>query len=318
MRKLPREYTRDQLYEYYISLNKSRKELALIFHTTEDVIGHDLAKYNIHKSKDLRLVTQGQKIQIDKDSLYEYYITQNHSTGETANYFGVHERTIRRRLREFEIQKSVEMRVSASKNSQMNRWGGLFVQSDFYKQKVSLNMVQHMKETCLKKYGYSSCFASPEIKDKIKKTNRAKYGSDFYTQTKEYHRKACHKYSYDGESFDSSWELCLWIYAKDHKEEIIRCPCCFSYSYNGEIYQYFPDFEYKGKIVEIKGNQLLDNKNNLVEIYSGKENDKLKKKQECMEKNNVQLWKYEDIKFAMDYVHDKYGSGYLKKYKKQK
>lgn len=318
MRKLPREYTRDQLYTQYISLNKTAKEIASMFHTNENVVRHDLKKYEIYKPRDLCLVSQGQRKEIDKQTLYDYYITENHSEEEAAKHFNVHERTIRRRLREFNITKSVELQAQASYNSQMNRYGGLFTQSDYYKTSVVPKMLENMKHTCLEKYGCDSAFKSTGVKNKIKMTNRKKYGADYYTQTAEYHKKACHKYFYQGESFDSTWELALWIYAKDHGEKIQRCPYCFSYVYKGKQYKYFPDFLYKGDIVEIKGNQLLDKDHNLVEIYSGKVDKKLQAKQRCMEENNVQVWDYEKIKFALDYIKVNYGANYLKKYKRRK
>ena len=318
MKKITKEYTRDQLYFQYISLNKSAKEIALIFHTTENTIRYDLKKYEIYKPKDLCLISQGQRKAISRQELYDYYIVENHSEEETAKYFNVHERTVRRRLKEFNIVKSVELQVQASRNSQMNRYGSLFTQSDYYKSSVVPKMLENMKHTCLKKYGCDSVLKSSGVKNKIKKTNRKKYGADYYTQTVEYHKKACHKYFYQGESFDSTWELALWIYAKDHNEEIQRCPCCFSYVYKGKQYKYFPDFLYRGDIVEVKGNQLLDKDHNLVEIYSGKADKKLQAKQRCMEENNVHVWDYEKIKFALDYVKANYGANYLKKYKKQK
>ena len=295
MKKLPREHTRDQLYAQYISLNKTAKEIALIFHTSEDVVRHDLTKYGIYKPRGLSLVSQGVKKQIDKRALYDYYITENHSTEETAKYFNVHERTIRRRLREFNIVKSVKLRVQASQNSQKGRYGCLFTQSDYYKKNVVSKMLDNMKHTCLQKYGTES-----------------------YFQTMEFHKEANLRYYFQGERFDSSWELALWIYAKDHDEEIQRCPCVFSYVYNNKRHKYFPDFLYKGELVEIKGSQLLDKDGNLIEMSSRKTNGRLQAKQRCMEKNNVQLWEYEKIKFALDYVKERYGADYLKAYKRRK
>ena len=295
MKKLPREYTRDQLYAQYISLNKTAKEIALMFHTNENVIRDDLKKYGIYKPKDLCLVSQGQRKIIDRQELYDYYITENHSTEETAKYFNVHERTIRRRLREFNIVKSVELQVQASYKSQLERYGGFYMQTDYYKKNVVPKMLDNMKHTCLQKYGVEN-----------------------YFQTMEFHKEANLKYYFQGERFDSSWELALWIYAKDHGEEIQRCPCVFSYVYKNKHHKYFPDFLYKGELVEIKGNQLLDKDGNLIEMSSRKTNGRLQAKQRCMGKNNVQLWEYEKIKFALDYVKEKYGADYLKTYKRRK
>lgn len=42
------------------------------------------------------------------------------------------------------------------------------------------------------------------------------------------------RYLYQNQHFDSSWELALWIYAKDHNEEIEREPCCFEYEFEGK------------------------------------------------------------------------------------
>ena len=295
MKKLPREYTRDQLYTQYISLNKAAKEIALMFHTNENIIRDDLKKYGIYKPRDLCLISQGQKKEIDKWALYDYYITENHSEEEAAKHFNVHERTIRRRLKEFNIVKPIELQVQASYNSQMNRYGGLFTQSNYYKTSVVPKMLENMKHTCLEKYGVEN-----------------------YFQTMEFHKEANLRYYFQGERFDSSWELALWIYAKDHGEEIQRCPCVFSYVYKNKIHKYFPDFLYKGELVEIKGNQFLDKNGNLVDMYSKKTNGRLRAKQECMKKNNVQLWDYEKIKFALDYIKERYGTDYLKIYKRRK
>lgn len=174
MKKITKEYTRDQLYFQYISLNKSAKEIALIFHTTENTIRYDLKKYEIYKSKDLCLISQGQKKAINRQELYDYYITENHSEEETAKYFNVHERTVRRRLKEFNIVKSVELQVQASRNSQMNRYGSLFTQSDYYKSSVVPKMLENMKHTCLKKYGCDSVLKSSDVKNKIKKDKSEK------------------------------------------------------------------------------------------------------------------------------------------------
>lgn len=295
MKKLPREYTRDQLYAQYISLNKTAKEIALIFHTNEDVVRHDLKKYGIYKPRDLCLISQGQRKEIDKQALYDYYITENNSTEETAKYFNVHERTLRRRLRKFNIVKSVELQVQASYKSQLERYGGFYMQTDYYKKNVVPKMVDNIKHTCLQKYGTES-----------------------YFQTMEFRKEAHLKYYFQGEMFDSSWELALWIYAKDHDEEIQRSPCSFSYVYNNKTHKYFPDFLYKGELIEIKGSQLLDKDGNLIEMSSRKTNGRLQAKQRCMEKNNVQLWEYEKIKFALDYVKERYGADYLKAYKRRK
>ena len=77
MKKLPREYTRNQLYTQYISLNKTAKEIALMFHTNENVVRHDLKKYGIYKPRELSLVSQGVKKQIDGANYLKKYKRRN-------------------------------------------------------------------------------------------------------------------------------------------------------------------------------------------------------------------------------------------------
>lgn len=59
---------------------------------------------------------------------------------------------------------------------------------------------------------------------------------------------------YDNTSFDSSWELYLWIYCKDHNIKIIREPIRLEFEFNGKKYGYHPDFLIDGQLVELKGN----------------------------------------------------------------
>lgn len=114
-------------------------------------------------------------------------------------------------------------------------------------------------------------------------------------------------YTYQNVKFDSSWELALYIYAKDHDEEIEREPCCFEYYFNKEKHRYFPDFKYKGNLIEIKNNYLLEDLN----IINTKENAKLK----CIKDNKVQIWTIEKIQPYVDYIENKYGKDYLQQFK---
>lgn len=117
----------------------------------------------------------------------------------------------------------------------------------------------------------------------------------------------------DNRYFDSSWELALWIYAKDHNEAIIYEPCALEYTLNNRLYHYFPDFLYKDKLIEIKGDHMLKD-NKLIALWQKDSTDKLQAKQQCIEANMVEIWAYEKIKFALDYVMETYGKDYLKQF----
>lgn len=179
--------------------------------------------------------------------------------------------------------------------------------------------VEQIKETKLEKYGDAN-YNNP---NKRKRTFREKYGVENASQIADIQQKKSdtflkkfgtrnrhisHSYSYDHTHFDSSWELALWIYAKDHNESIIREPCCFEYSFDNLPHFYFPDFKYKDQLVEIKGDNLYEN----MQIKNTIANAKLK----CMQENKITVWLYKDIQFALDYIDQKYGKGYLQQFRK--
>ena len=342
MSKYHHPYTQDELTDLFINQNLSAQCIANQFSLPRYVIETDLQKYNIKKPKELaRIVSKksidvnklyqyyivedhtiletakyfgvGEKlisehcrlngftkdrnelnlkmtIMIDKDKLYQYYIVENHSTEETADYFHVHERTIRRRLNKFNIHKSSDLQVKCSQNGQRKKYGDLFARSEYYKENILPKMVQNVRETCLQKYGVPSYFQT----DKSIKQRKALY-------------------QYQGLKFDSSWELALYIYAVDHNEPIIREPVRLEYYIDGKIHYYFPDFLYKNQLIEIKGGHLMEN-GKLKSVFK-KWSYKDAPKQQCMEDNNVQIMSYDDIKFALQYVKQTYGSNHLRQFK---
>lgn len=60
--------------------------------------------------------------------------------------------------------------------------------------------------------------------------------------------------TYDGISFDSSWELAFYLYCKDKEVQIERNKQGFPYFYDGKKRLYYPDFIINGnEYIEIKG-----------------------------------------------------------------
>lgn len=309
---------KEQLYDYYIVQDFTMVQTAEHFGVGDQLVRKYCRLYGFYKDrKDLDLKM---KKKINRDELIQYYITENHSNEETAQYFGMHERTLRRRLREFNIRKSVELQVECSKTHQIEKYGDLFTQSQYYHQNVKDKMLDKVYQTCEKKYGCKHVSQLESVKEKMAQTCINKYGVPLYTLTKEFHTFRTHKYKYDGISFDSSWELALWIYAKEHNESIQRTPCRLTYYCNNKRHYYFPDFLYKGMLIEIKGDHLLDENGHLIDFYKTGLETQISAKQQCMEDNNVFIWTYSNIKFALDYVCDKYGASYLHSFsvKKQK
>ena len=152
----------------------------------------------------------------------------------------------------------------------------------------------------------------------IHKAFYKKYGC-WVTAAPEVVKKRRKRYKYQENSFDSSWELALYIYAVDHGEEITRESIKLKYRYDNKVFYYYPDFLYKGELIEIKGSHLIGI-DAWVNPYTKnvKIQEKNYQKYLCAINNGVKIMGYEDIKFALEYVKKIYGQNYLKSIKNQK
>lgn len=103
-----------------------------------------------------------------------------------------------------------------------------------------------------------------------------------------------HKHGwYKGIYCGSSWELAFLLWALDHKLNIQRCNKVFTYKYNGQTYNYYPDFEIDGVIYEIKGF----------------ENYKAKAKHQAFP--DIIVLKYVEMKDKLEYVKNTYGKDFV-------
>ena len=98
-------------------------------------------------------------MEISKEELYDYYITQNHSRLETAEHFNIDERKLKDILSKNNIKKPRELFYKNALNSIRNR--------SIDDRKKSHNK---MKETCLKRYGVDNPAKAQIVKDKYYKT----------------------------------------------------------------------------------------------------------------------------------------------------
>ena len=112
-------------------------------------------------------------------------------------------------------------------------------------------------------------------------------------------RKVLH--TLDGIVFDSSWELAYYIYLRDYGIPFEYHPNIeFPYKIEEDDKKfklYHPDFRVHDKLVEIKGDHLVE----------GKDKNKL----EFLDHIGVDVVSGKDIKPFLKYVADKYGKGFL-------
>lgn len=153
-------------------------------------------------------------------------------------------------------------------------------------------------------------------------TNIEKWKETWQSRSPEYkaaiRKKKQKKFTYENEQFDSSWELAVWIWAKDHNNYIKREPLSFTYSFENKDYLYFPDFEIEkdGKkfFVEIKGGYFFEN-GKMINPYDRTQDDLYEAKHQCGLTNGVVFWTKKDITFAINYIQYKYGKGYLRSFR---
>lgn len=280
---------------------------------------------------------------ISKDNLEQYYT--NHSITETCIYFNISYEALKSLIKYYNIIKTEEQIAKTKKEGNIRtclarygttnggcspealkkikqtnkqRYGSeYYYRTDDFKQKANktklerygranigqFGTIEH-EQAMLSTYGVATPMESEEIKQHLDDSMIKRYGVNRYAKTLEFHKKARKLYIYDTEKFDSSWELALWIYAKDHNEEIIRCPCKFEYIFENKIHEYFPDFLYNNKLIEIKGDNYFDKNGNFI-------SEKNKAKYEyCIKNNNILIWKFKNIKFALDYCKNKFNNKY--------
>lgn len=100
---------------------------------------------------------------------------------------------------------------------------------------------------------------------------------------------------FNGIHYDSSWELALLIYCRDHGIIINRCKEYFNYTYDGKNHKYFPDFKIDNIYIEVKN-------------YCS---DVVKAKIACFPKDKQLVVLYEEAMLKyLNYCKDNYGNNF--------
>lgn len=185
------------------------------------------------------------------------------------------------------------------KTTNLKKYGNEFAQR-------TETVKQHYIENSLKKWGTKTPSIVPEIRQKRENTCKARYGTKHSTG----------HYQFEGEVFDSSWELALWIYAKDHNLEIEREPILIDYEFNGNKHTYYPDFRFEGKLIELKGEQFFDKSGKMINPFDHSQNALTETKHQAGLQNGVQFWRYNEIKPYLEYLQNNYPKNYLQTFLK--
>ena len=188
----------------------------------------------------------------------------------------------------------------------------------------------------LELYGTENLFYSKGFQESVKQYWKNKYGVENPSQVPEIQKKVREiineryngrtpsvRYIYFGITFDSSWELAVWIYCIDHNIPIIREPVRFEYyDINNKCHYYIPDFSISGKLVELKGDQYFSSNRTMIYPYNTKKlsgtwipmtddekkfmNDLYERKHQCGLANGVKFWCIDDVQHYLDYCNMMY------------
>ena len=160
----------------------------------------------------------------------------------------------------------------------------------------------------LKKYGMRNPISMKSVQDKRQGTCMKKYGCANVMQNRSIRIKqqvSSNGYQYDGNTFDSSWELVVYLIEKHNGSDITYNPnISFKYEYNNKQYTYFPDFQINGVLVEVKGDQFFKPDGTMYCPYrhNWQSDDdyahlcrKFEAKHQCMIANGVKILRSKEI-----------------------
>lgn len=116
----------DELYNYYIIQNHTKKDCVKYFGFCDTKISSQLSKYGIVKRKTYK--------SINKEQLYKFYIEENHSYEETAKYFKTSVSSISRACRFYGIKKDKSSIAEITRESKLRNhsYGKSKPEDDFY------------------------------------------------------------------------------------------------------------------------------------------------------------------------------------------
>lgn len=180
-------------------------------------------------------------------------------------------------------------------------------QSEHFKDKSSV--------TNLTKYGVEHALQSDALKSKARQTCIQKYGVPSFSQTEIFQMKRYHRYAFNNEYFDSSWELAFYVYHVRMSHHIVREPKHFKYVFDNKERLYFPDFEVEGNYYEIKGDQFFKEDGSMCNPFDHSLDMLFEAKHLCGINNNVIFLRGSDMRLYIDFMKAEFGRNWKSKFK---
>lgn len=168
------------------------------------------------------------------------------------------------------------------------------------------NNTQKARETYYEKTGYANPSLNPDVVAHLFDDYEKRTGYANPSHNPDVISKMRKKYSYQGQTFDSSWEIAYYIWLKDHNISFSYHVKPITYMFENRKHKYFPDFDVNGRLVEIKNPELLKRmKDNIGTLENAKYN--------CMIEHGVEI--KDNVDEYLTYINDKYGKDYLQQFR---
>ena len=160
---------REEINEYYIVQNHTKKESAAFFNTSETNFSRWAKKYQIFKSPEKkgvynRIASAKRREEafskLNVEEVRKYYIFECHTIQEAIKHFGVNDTYFRDFLKQYNIMKDPQQIANTIKRVTINKHGIPFYKTEETKKKT--------KQTCLERYGVENPSYVPDIQEKIR------------------------------------------------------------------------------------------------------------------------------------------------------
>lgn len=294
------QHTRDETIKYFNISEMTHKSMCKYY-------GYKKSWLKIHKTEENENnIDDLSKINFEEFS--SFYAVN--SREDTCKYFHISVMQLKQLCKKHKYKKPKE---NIAKNISKSLWN-----SGYSSMKIKLSKIDFLNE-----YLPYYCTHSREETCKhfnISVTAHKKFVKmfDFHKPTELSIKLAKRKIFYDNIYFDSYPEVATYIWAKDHNKNIVFEPTYFIYFYKETAYKYFPDFEFDGKLVEIKGDHFFKADGTMCNPFDHSQDEKYEAKHQCMIKNNIEIWTLKDYKKYIDYCIATYGENWILNINKKK
>lgn len=176
---------------------------------------------------------------------------------------------------------------------------------------VNVQQIPEVKQKALstwnERYGRDNKEGHAEWQRRIREGTLEKYGVEYPCLTPECVHRNRVDYLYKGIIFQSSYELCYYIWAAESGHNIERYQGGgIPYQSQGQQHKYFPDFVVDGKLVEIKGVHLLDEEGMLTNPFTSDQSMKQVMHDKHVMMNELNIEMIVDCDPYLSYVKEHY------------